>query len=180
MAKSGTATAIASHARSGERAKPSGHLFPNRTDKIAPWWAGQVHAFLIDAQGNLREDTNANQRLDPTSDRIIEFGEDLIHAHVDANGDGAIDAEERNATALGNIGDIEFLWSSSTWLNSLTDQQVVTQRGRYASVAPNRYIMTLHGQESGHDRGCRRRRNPALRTPRHAFGKSSQFSGIFP
>lgn len=102
-----------------------------------------MHAFLIDAQGNLREDTNGNQRLDPTSDRIIEFGEDLIHAHVDANSDGVIDAGERNATALGNIGDIEFLWSSSTWLSSLTDQQVVTQRGRYASVAPNRYIMTF-------------------------------------
>lgn len=141
---SGTATAIASHARSGEGAAYQAIYFPpNRTDKVAPWWAGQVHAFLIDAQGNLREDTNANQRLDPTSDRIIEFGEDLIHAHVDANGDGVIDAEETNATALGNIGDIEFLWSSSTWLNSLTDQQVVTQRGRYASVAPNRYIMTF-------------------------------------
>ena len=141
---SGSATAVSPLARGGEGAAYQAVFFPpNRTNQIATSWAGQVHAYLMDTQGNLREDTNANQCLDLSADRVIEFEGELIHAHVDANGDGIIDEGERNSTTLGNIADIRFLWSTSSWLNSLTDQQAATQRTRYDGATPNRYILTF-------------------------------------
>lgn len=141
---SGSAMAVASLARGGEGAAYQAVFFPpNRTNQIATSWSGQVHAYFMDTQGNLREDTNANQHLDLTADRVIEFDGELIHAHVDANGDGIIEDGERNSTTLDSISDIRFLWSTSSWLNSLTDQQTATQRTSYDCIAPNRYIMTF-------------------------------------
>lgn len=141
---SGSAMAVASLARGGEGAAYQAIFFPpNRTNQIATSWSGQVHAYFMDTQGNLREDTDANQHLDLTADRVIEFDGELIHAHVDANGDGIIEDGERNSTTLGSIADIRFLWSTSSWLNSLTDQQAATQRTPYDGITPNRYILTF-------------------------------------
>lgn len=143
-AASGSATAVSPLARGGEGAAYQAVFFPPiRTNQIATSWSGQVHAYLMDMQGNLREDTNANQGLDLTADRVVEFDGELIHAHVDANGDGIIDEGERNSTTLGSIADIRFLWTTSSWLNSLTDQQAATQRTRYDGTTPNRYILTF-------------------------------------
>lgn len=141
---SGTAMTVTTLARTGEGAAYQALFFPpSRTGHIAPPWSGQVHAYLLDAKGNLREDTNSNQRLDLTADRVVEFAGGEIFVHVDADGSGVIEEEEKNATALHGIADIRFLWSTSAWLNSLTDQQAVTQRSSYTVAAPNRYIVTF-------------------------------------
>ncbi|GAB6110910.1 pilus assembly protein [Desulfomicrobium salsuginis] len=141
---SGTAMTVTTLSRTGEGAAYQALFFPpGRTDRLAPPWSGQVHAFLLDAKGNFREDTNANQRLDLIADRIVEFAKGEIYVHVDADGSGVIEEEEKNATALNSIADIRFLWSTSAWLNSLTDQQAVTQRSSYGVADPNRYILTF-------------------------------------
>lgn len=141
---SGTATTVIPLSRTGEGAAYQALFFPpRRTGNLAPPWSGQVHAFLLDAKGNLREDTNANQRLDLTADRVVEFAEGEIYTHVDADGNGIIEEEEKNATSLNSIADVRFLWSTSAWLNSLNDQQAITQRSSYETSDPNRYIMTF-------------------------------------
>lgn len=141
---SGTAMTVTTLARTGEGAAYQALFFPpSRTGHITPPWSGQVHAYLLDAKGNLREDTNSNQRLDLTADRVVEFAGGETYVHVDADGNGVIEEEEKNATALNGIADIHFLWSASAWLNSLTDQQAITQRSRYAVADPNRYILTF-------------------------------------
>lgn len=133
---SGSATAVTTQARSGEGAAYQTIFFPpSRSSQAAPPWSGQVHAYLLDRQGNLREG--------PATDRIIEFAGDQIYAHTDADENELIEKAERNATALGAITDIHFLWSSSSWLNNLKDEETVIQRSRYASVDPNRYIITF-------------------------------------
>ncbi len=141
---SATAMTVTTLARTGEVAAYQALLFPpSRTGHIAPPWSGQVHAYMLDAKGNLREDTNSNQRLDLTADRVVEFAKGEIYVHVDSDGNGVIEEEEKNATTLDSIADIRFLWSTVAWLNSLTEQQVVSQRSIYSVADPNRYILTF-------------------------------------
>lgn len=133
---SGSATAVTTLARSGEGAAYQAiHFPPSRASQAAPPWSGQVHAYLLDRQGNLREG--------PDTDRVIEFAGENIYAHTDADDNGLIDEGERNSTALDGITDIHFLWSSSPWLNDLQGAGTVTQRSLYASVDPNRFIITF-------------------------------------
>jgi len=141
---SGTATAVSAQTRSGEGAAYQAIFFPpDRTNQTAPPWSGDVHAYLLDAQGNLREANTSAQEDVKTAGRVIEFTGDRIYVHADADDNGLIDEEERNATALDGLGDIDFQWSASTWLNKLTNDEAITQRSSYASVAPNRYIITF-------------------------------------
>lgn len=140
---SGTAAAVTSQTRSGEGAAYQALFFPpTSAGQIAPPWSGQVHAFMLDARGNLREDTNGNGRLDLFEDRVIRFEGEYVFASVDANGDSVISAAETNATPLGSINDINFLWSTSPWLNAMTDPAAITQR-YYTSTSANRHIFTF-------------------------------------
>jgi type IV pilus assembly protein PilY1 len=141
---SGTATAVSAQTRSGEGAAYQAVFFPpGRTNQAAPPWSGDVHAYLLDAQGNLREAKTNAQGDEKTAGRVIEFTGDRIYVHADADDNGRIDEEERNATALDGLDDIDFQWSASTWLNKLTNDEAITQRSSYESVEPNRYIITF-------------------------------------
>lgn len=141
---SGTAAAVTSQTRSGEGGVYQALFFPpTNVNQIAPYWSGQIHAYLLDARGNMREDTNGNKRLDLLADKVIQFDEELIYAHTDTNGDSVISNNETNLTALDSINDINFLWSTSTWLNSLSDAQAISQRTSYDTAASNRYIFTF-------------------------------------
>lgn len=138
---SGTAAAVTSQTRSGEGAAYQALFFPPSSNAIAPPWSGQVHAFLLDSRGNMREDTNGNGRLDLDQDRVIQFAGNTIFAIVD-NGDSIISAlESGNATEI-NATSINFLWSSSPWLNTMTDSAAISQR-TYTSSSTNRHIFTF-------------------------------------
>jgi type IV pilus assembly protein PilY1 len=137
---SGTTIAVSSQTRTGEGAAYQALFYPlDNEDRNASAWSGEVHAYLVDAQGNLREASGEKK----TAGRFIELTEGKIYVHTDADDNGLIDEGERNATALDGLGDIEFLWSASTWLNKLTNDEAITQRSSYASVTPNRYIITF-------------------------------------
>ncbi|MGE4443020.1 MAG: pilus assembly protein [Desulfomicrobium sp.] len=141
---SGTATAVSAQTRSGEGAAYQAVFFPpGRTNQATPPWSGDVHAYLLDAQGNLREANTSAEGDEKTAGRVIEFTGGKIFVHTDADDNGLIEEGERNATALDGLDDINFLWSASDWLNGLDDEQAITQRSCYASAAPNRYIMTF-------------------------------------
>ena len=116
---------------------------PSAEAQTAPAWSGQIHAYFIDAKGNLREDTDQDGTLDMTRDRVVEFEGDLIRVHTDRDGDGIVSAEERNATSLESILDIRFPWSTTPWLGSLDDSEATAQRTDYASPIRRRHIFTF-------------------------------------
>jgi type IV pilus assembly protein PilY1 len=133
---SGTAAAVTSQTRSGDGAVYQALFFPptssDGVQPIAPPWTGQVHAMLVDSNGTIREDTNANHRLD-SGDKAIAFsGEQILRYYV---GNSTIEN-------LDNIQDINFLWSSTPLLNSMTETHSKLQRS-YGDTVNKRYIFTF-------------------------------------
>lgn len=141
---SGTAAAVTSQTRSGEGAVYQALFFPptNATEIFGAPWSGQVHALFVDSQGNMREDTNDNRRLDADTvtsssitynDRIILF-DDF----------GKVYAKSNNSTEAGEVNTqaVNYLWSSTPWLNQISSMNIVTNRD-YKSYTDNRYLFTF-------------------------------------
>jgi type IV pilus assembly protein PilY1 len=148
---SGTAAAVTSQTRSGTGAVYQALFFPptdaNSAEIIAPDWSGQVHAFFVDSKGNMREDSNNNQILDPTEDKIIKFidvgNTVLIYRYTDSNGDLILSGNELSTYEEVKLQDIKFLWSTTNWLNSISNTNIGSNRPSYTSTDHNRYIFTF-------------------------------------
>ncbi len=144
---SGSAASVISQSREGEGAVYQSIFFPEFRDEAGNTinWAGQVHALLVDPQGNIREDTNGNQQLDLQHDKIIRYQELNIFRYTDSNGNGKLDPDEQNATIelLNNPFDVRYIWTSTAWFNTIDDSSVVAQRSFYNATTPNRYIVTF-------------------------------------
>lgn len=122
---------------------------------------------VVDAGGNLiTEDSNGNGRLDteygasctpshsPASDpflsqldAIVVFDKGSVHRYYDANCNGVLDPQEKIfnvAVQPASTRDIKYLWSTTEWLNSISDTDIVTQRPlhKYISNNKQRYIFT--------------------------------------
>jgi type IV pilus assembly protein PilY1 len=140
---SGTTASVISQSREGDGAVYQSIFFPEL--KQTTNWAGQAHALFVDSFGNIREDTNGNTQLDLKIDKIIIYDETKIYRFHDINGDNILDSSERNSTAetLDDVQKIKFLWSTTNWLNSLPDSDVVAQRSQYNATTSNRYIVTF-------------------------------------
>lgn len=115
---------------------------PSAGSRSAPPWSGQIHAYFVDDLGNLREDTDGNGRLDPSCDLIVEFVGERILRHGNG-GSGNATQSQQGAEELGSILDIRFPWTTSTWLNSLSDDEAACQRYAYASPTRQRHIFTF-------------------------------------
>ncbi|SFJ12940.1 PilC beta-propeller domain-containing protein [Desulfomicrobium apsheronum] len=158
---SGTAAAVTSQTRSGAGAVYQALFFPptdaNSAEIIAPDWSGQVHAFFVDAKGNMREDSNNNKKLDLAADKIIKFidvgNTVIIYRYTDSNGDSLLTGEELNTYEEVKLQDIKFLWRTTDWLNSIsstdgTPPSILQQRA-YKSIDKKRYIFTFV-DDAGH------------------------------
>jgi type IV pilus assembly protein PilY1 len=146
-ASSGTAASVISNTRSGEGAIYQSVFFPERTDTTGNantvHWVGQLHSFLVDSYGNMREDTNGNQKLDLKDDAIVVFDGGHYLSYVDVNGNGLLDSTEKSSGGTTvESDDVQYLWNSSDWLNNITDADIVTQRATYISKENKRYIFT--------------------------------------
>ncbi len=146
-ASSGTAASVISNSRTGEGALYQSIFYPATTvGGYTANWVGQVQSMLVDAYGNMREDTNGNQQLDLADDLFIVFTDDPdfpVKKYADADADGIFDeAEAASFVEEGKIEDIKFLWTSSQWLNEISDTTVVQQRS-YTSTEAKRYIFTF-------------------------------------
>ncbi len=146
---SGTAASVISSSRSGEGAIYQSVFWPEYKDQLGNTvnWIGQTHALFVDSYGNMREDTNANGKLEPGADYMIKFeGTDVVEVfkYQDLNGDNILSASESAVPAEGpgSIHDIDFLWSSSNWLNTVADSHILDQR-TYTSSDKKRYIFTF-------------------------------------
>ncbi|HYA03976.1 MAG TPA: hypothetical protein VEI04_12780 [Syntrophobacteria bacterium] len=142
----GAAASVISSTRAGEGAVYQAVFYPTYKNKVA--WTGEVHALLVDAYGNMREDSNLNGALDLNNDLIVQFdtsnpGQVLLYK--DLNGDGQLtDAEKATPgfPVITTMENLKYLWSSTPWLDGITDANVVTQR-TYANTAQQRYIFTF-------------------------------------
>ena len=141
---SGTAASVISNSRSGEGAIYQSTFLPEYKGPLGntATWCGEVHALLVDAYGNMREDTNGNKQLDLADDKIIVFDGATVYKYGDDNGNSRIDGDEVTPDEIGTIMDINYLWSSSEWLNEISDSNVVSQRA-YASTDDKRHIFTF-------------------------------------
>lgn len=145
-AASGTTAAVTSQTREGHGSIYQALFFPPTTGiPIGPSWSGQIHAFLIDSYGNLREDTNHNYRLDLVDDKIVSFNSlgNTILRYTDADGNGKLSTSEMNASmeSFDSVTDLNLLWNTTTSLNSISNADVVTQRTYNATGG--RYIFTF-------------------------------------
>ena len=160
---SGTAASVISNSRSGEGAVYQSIFYPWNGDRVnnSVTWVGDVNALLVDANGNLREDTTGEHQLNvvsnssPVSSSSTDCGDLIVvfdssgnvTKYKDCNGNSVIDPGEQfgPSVAMGSAK-IKYLWQAGTWLNSLTDP--ATQRINYGDVAATpagdkRYIFTF-------------------------------------
>lgn len=148
---SGTAAAVTSQTRSGEGAVYQALFFPpnnaTSTSQVAPAWGGQIHALLLDSRGNMREDSNSNKKLDPYTDKIIQFqdiGNSInLNLYTDINGDSILSDDEKSIKSNSTITNIKFLWSSTEWLNNISNATIVSQRAYSDISSDKRHIITF-------------------------------------
>ncbi len=161
---SGSAAAVVSSSRTGEGAVYQSIFYSQYADTHgnAVDWAGDVRALFVDAYGNIREDTNGNQRLDVPErrnsgcenegdaeqyDKIIIFNGTEVEKYIDADCDMVPEADERDPSGslpLEEAG-IAYVWTASDWLNSPT-LDAVHQR-EYTHLTNQRYIFTFVDQD---------------------------------
>lgn len=145
-ASAGSAASVIAATRSGEGAVYQAIFWPNMQDTEGTQtvtWGGEVHALLVNDQGELYEDTNENRTLDDGDQRVVFFfnGSETMacYGEVDANG-----------VCLGSIAglhDVKYLWSASEWLAGIpnTDAGINANRDpvfNYLSNESKRYIFT--------------------------------------
>lgn len=148
-ASSGTAASVISNSRSGEGAIYQSIFYPAKTVKAnTVEWIGQVHSLMVDAYGNMREDTNLNDQLDLDKDMFILFDGSTVNKFWDDNADGRFDESEMNDSGGSlapdetvDLEDLNYVWNSNDWLNELPD--ATEQRSPYLSKDPKRYIFTF-------------------------------------
>ena len=120
---------------------------------------------VLDSSDLLTEDTNGNGVLDYESstgscvsattvaaspflsaiDAIVVFNNGKVDKYYDVNGNGILDPQEIafNIGAQGTpINSLSYLWKSSNWLNTISDSDIIQQRGTYISDETKRYIFT--------------------------------------
>lgn len=166
---SGTATSVVSSSRSGEGAVYQSIFFSekNEDDKTVTW-AGQINALLVDAYGNLREDTTGDKRLDVDEDYFLVFCEYLdegdthpacagrpegdtstfVRKFEDIDGNGRftqVDLDEGPISVNGRdrftMDEIQYLWTSIDWLHS-NSLNPLLQRN-YGANLHRRHIFTF-------------------------------------
>ncbi|WP_321413287.1 PilC/PilY family type IV pilus protein [uncultured Desulfobacter sp.] len=140
---SGTAASVISQTRSGEGAVYQAVFYPEFKGPLGNTinWAGQIHSLFVDSYGNMREDTNGDAKLDLKDDRIIVFDGSIVKKYYDSDGDEEIE-DGQTPEFSGSTDDINFVWSSSDWLNEMTDDEVTSQR-IYTAISRNRYVFTF-------------------------------------
>ena len=101
---SGTGVSVLATSGDGEGAMYQAYFLPEKTEgSSARQWLGYLQAFFVDKYGNMREDTNADDRLTLSNDNIIEMAYDadqgtLVKKYTDANGDGVKDSANPSST----------------------------------------------------------------------------------
>jgi type IV pilus assembly protein PilY1 len=109
---------------------------------------GNVHALLVDAYGEIREDTNLNKALDNDTDKVIEFdafNPGVVKKWTDTDGNGELTQAEKDGQTTPSdelMETVKYLWSGANWLSSLSDAAIL-QNKSYSSSDKARYLFTF-------------------------------------
>jgi type IV pilus assembly protein PilY1 len=130
---SGTSISVLSTTSEGEGAMYQAFFYPSRfegSEEVR--WVGFLHALFLDSMGNLREDSDENDRLDLGTDRIVRMvldeatGETRVQRFADNNGDGGADSETPESTVP--LDEIQPVWEAGEELaiRSAASRQIYT------------------------------------------------------
>ena len=104
-AASGTSVSVLSTSGEGDGALYQAFFFPSQFEGFEELtWLGYVQGLFLDKNGNLREDTNGNDQLDLSSDKIVNIvfddvtGETKVERFADNNGDANADSSTPEST----------------------------------------------------------------------------------
>ncbi|GAB4433183.1 MAG: PilC/PilY family type IV pilus protein [bacterium] len=122
---SGTAVSVLASSAEGEGALYQAFFKPVIEGDYGPVkWAGFLQGLFVDPYGNIREDTNKDNRLTLTIDRIVKFRLDdvtkdtVADLYADTNGDGVPDG---SPIATVQLTEIKALWEAGKELAKITD-----------------------------------------------------------
>lgn len=143
---SGSGAAVASNTLTGEGLLLQAGYKPevaSGTEKVS--WVGVLNGLFFDAFGNVREDTNSNQKLD-AADNIVQIYYDstakdtLVRRMPFSENIESIPAA--NITSGLSLESIRPVWSARDQLADLTNAQKAEQRIFGESASTGRYIFT--------------------------------------
>jgi type IV pilus assembly protein PilY1 len=144
-AKGGSAASVISATRSGEGAVYQAIFWPSidgphgKDDEAT--WAGEVHALLVDAYGQIFEDTDGDMALTDADKRVIFFFDEHgspaeTKACYGTIEDGVCNGEVKS------LHDVKYLWSAAEWLADISDVDILINRTGHISNEKRRYIFT--------------------------------------
>lgn len=147
-AAAGSAASVISATRSGEGAVYQAIFWPAKTGPEVSGvqladvtWTGEVHALLMDSDGNLYEDTNSDRTLDVNSDENVVFYFDEDENETVACY-GGLDDDGVCTGAVKDLDEVKYLWSAAEWLAGVSDANINDNRDSYISNVQKRYIYT--------------------------------------
>ena len=139
-AASGTAASIVSGSRQGAGALYQALFYPEMrepggTNSVA--WTGYLHALFTDKYGNIYEDTNSDNKLDPGDDRIVQlYWSDTDNAtkvrfYTSRLLSGLPDTSSLVSVGTNSIQDLSPIWEAGQKLSELSniDQRNYTSTG---------------------------------------------------
>ena len=141
-AASGSAASVLASSRGGEGAVYQALFWPSvdglNDEKIG--WTGEVHALLIDAYGDMYEDTNGSGALDSGDQQVKVYYDETARDTRACY--GTLNADQTCSGTTEDLKEIKYLWSASQWLNSISDTDILANRSPYISNTKKRYIFT--------------------------------------
>lgn len=141
----GSAASVVSGARSGEGALYQAVFWPNKFDDASNevTWTGDVHALLVNSEGNLYEDTNQNGTLDAEDQRAIIYFDESEERSVACIG-GKVVNGTCNSTVT-ELEDVNYLWSAADWLRQPSlDTAILQNRLNFISGQDRRLLFTWY------------------------------------
>jgi len=130
---SGTSVSILSTTEKGEGALYQAYFYPSKFEGLNQiQWLGYLQGLFLDSMGNLREDTNQNQTLDLSTDKIVKLvfdttlGQTMVQRFTDANGDGSPDST--TPSEIVPLDQIQPLWEAGKLLalRAASDRKIYT------------------------------------------------------
>ncbi|MFC1813100.1 pilus assembly protein [Thermodesulfobacteriota bacterium] len=156
-AASGSAASVISASRGGEGAIYQAIFWP--TTDVADSaggdvvWTGEVHALLIDAYGNMYEDTQpspgvkGNRTLGAEDERVILYFDENVEPPISracypTDDSDPFDTDGSCKGIVKDLREIAYLWSAAEWLAGITDINENRSVADYISDDKQRYIFT--------------------------------------
>lgn len=140
---SGSAASVLSTSRRGAGLLAQAVFWPTRVDGSGNEvnWAGDVRSLKLDSYGLMKD----------AQDNLVEYfydsSENMTKACVGGQVEDGGCADGAQETAL---DELNYLWTASDWLNSITDAQIVVNRdtGSFNANNNNRYIFTWNDNDN--------------------------------